>query len=165
MAELDKLDIYACALPMPSPDNPIAGEWTAEIARNIEINPSYEIYLVGHSLGVPAILHYLQQPNAKQIAGSILVSGPIETNPKWTKINNFMEGGFDWDRINANCKKHAVIHGDNDQTVPLSNAEKLSVALGAKLVVVKNGGHLNGSSGFNSLPQVLEALREMMSLS
>ncbi|MBI4599005.1 alpha/beta hydrolase, partial [Candidatus Uhrbacteria bacterium] len=60
MAELEKQEIYACALSMPMPENPVCDEWVGEISRHIERNSDDKIYLVGHSLGVPAILRYLE---------------------------------------------------------------------------------------------------------
>src|SRR3989344_3710325 len=86
MAKLEKKGIYACALSMPSPEKPICKEWIAEIARHVERNPSTssgqakkdKTYLVGHSLGVPAILRYLESKSARKIAGAVLVSGPCE---------------------------------------------------------------------------------------
>lgn len=78
MTELEKKDVYACALSMPNPEEPICFEWVEEIARHVERNKNDEIYLVGHSLGVPAILRYLEKPESQTIAGSILVSGPSE---------------------------------------------------------------------------------------
>ncbi len=50
MAELEKKDIYACALSMPDPENPLCSEWVAEIQRHVQRNKGDEIYLVGHSL-------------------------------------------------------------------------------------------------------------------
>ena len=130
MGELEKLDIYACALSMPNPDNPLCTEWVEEISRHIEKNKSDEIYLVGHSLGVPAILRYLEQaPQGAHIAGVILVSGPSEKNGN-EKIVNFLETPFDFKVIGLRVQKFAIIHGDNDPNVPLRNAEFLSKELG-----------------------------------
>src|SRR3989344_7039050 len=76
MTELDKLEIYACALSMPNSQNPVCSEWIKEIERHVEINKDQEIYLVGHSLGVTAILRYLEaKQTGHPIAGAVLVSG------------------------------------------------------------------------------------------
>ena len=69
---------------------------------------------------------------------------------------------FNFEKIKSNCKEFYIIHGDNDPNVPLANAEFLSQNLGGELIVVKNGGHLNGSSGWFELPQCLTALNKMM---
>lgn len=161
MGELEKRDVYACALPMPTPENPICNEWIEEISRHVERNSEDEIYLVGHSLGAPAILRYLEKPQEKSITGTVLVSGPSEKNNN-RKIDSFLDKNFDFEKIKVNCKKFAVIHGDNDSNVPLDNAKFLSQKLSGELVVILNGGHLNGSAGWFKLPQCLEALERMM---
>ena len=160
MAELEKLDIYACALPMPHPEYPSVAGWLDEIERHVRINEDDEIYLVGHSLGVPSILLFLESSEVK-IKGAVLVSGPLElTNNE--KVNPFLENGFDFDKIKSHTKKFAVIHGDDDPLVPLSDAKNLASNLNCHLEIIPNGGHLNGSSGWTSLPEVLTLLVNMM---
>lgn len=159
MGELEKKEVYACALAMPNPAKPVPAEWVKEIARHVEVNKQDQIYLVGHSLGVPAILHYMQRTKSK-IAGLVLVSGPILV-PKKKKIVAFVTKAFDYKKIKSKVKKITVIHGDNDDRVPVDEGKYLAKELNAKLVIVKNGGHLNGSSGWLQLPQALEVLNEM----
>jgi len=161
MAELEKQDIYACAIPMSKPEAPICAEWVEEISNIIESSIDDEIYLVGHSLGTPAILRYLELDSPQNIAGAVLVSGPIEKNNN-RKIDSFLETSFDFGKIKSRCNKFLVVHGDNDPYVPLSNAETISKSLNAELVVVPSGGHLNGSSGWLQLPPVLDGLLKMM---
>ncbi len=161
MGELDKEDIYACALSMPTPESPVCAEWVEEIARHVERNKNDEIYLVGHSLGVPAILRYLESGEAgPNVNGAVLVSGPCEKNGN-QKIENFFCKPFDYLAVKSRVRRFLVIHGDNDTHVPLSNAETLSKELNGELIVISNGGHLNGSSGWNTLPQSLAALNKM----
>lgn len=163
MAELEKLDVYACALPMPNPENPICEEWIEEIARHVEKNKEDEIYLIGHSLGSPAILRYLEavSQNIKNIVGVILVSCLSEKNNN-RKIDNFLDKPFNFSVIKSKTKKFVFIHGDNDPDVPLCNAEFLSKELGGELIIIPNGGHLNGSSGFFILPECLDAFKNML---
>jgi len=162
MTELGNKDIYACALSMPNPENPICTEWVEEISRHVDRNKNDEIYLVGHSLGVPAILRYLESsPKISNILGVVLVSGPYEKSGN-KKIENFLDRKFDFKTIKSKVQKFVVIHGNNDPHVPLSNAEALSRELESELIVVPNGGHLNGSSGWHSLPQCLDSLLKMM---
>ncbi len=159
MAELENNDIYACALSMPSPEDPKCNEWVQEIERHVERNSDDDIYLVGHSLGVPAIFRFLEK-SLYSLAGAVLVSGPANSTGN-EKVNRFFESDFDFDKIKNKCKKWTVIHGDDDTRVPLAEAEFLSQKLNCKLVVIPNGGHLNGSSGWRSLPACLEALLTM----
>jgi hypothetical protein len=161
MSELEKTKIYACALSMPTPEKPIWSEWVKEIGRHVEQNKKDQIYLVGHSLGVPAILRYLERTKSKNVKGAVLVSGPIYKTKK-KAINNFFKTSFDHKAIRSKTKKFLVIHGDNDPNVPLEQGRELAQELKGKLIVVKNGGHLNGSSGWYSLPQCLDGLKEMV---
>ncbi len=103
----------------------------------------------------------MRPPEGTRIAGAILVSGPCEPTGN-RKIEGFLRDPFDFAAIRANIGRCAVIHGDDDPLVPLAQAEKLSRELGARLTVVKNGGHLNGSSGWYELPEVLNELAGML---
>jgi predicted alpha/beta hydrolase family esterase len=158
MGELEKRDIYACALSMPDPEAPVCYKLVEEISRHI--NKDDEVYLVGHSLGASAILRYLESAPAG-IAGAVLVSGPIEKNRN-NKIDSFLDKPFDWKNIKSKASEFVIIHGDTDPNVPLNDAEILSKELDGELIIVKNGGHLNGSSGWLALPQCLNSLVEMM---
>ncbi len=91
----------------------------------------------------------------------MLVSGPIEQVQN-KDVDAFLAMPFDFPLIKTKVKKFAAIYGDNDPRVPVMHAEILSRELAGELVLVKNGGHLNGSSGWNELPQCLEALNKMM---
>lgn len=159
MGELEKKDIYCCSLPMPRPDNPFCDAWVEEIARHITKND--ETYLIGHSLGVPAVLRYLESKGAAPIAGAILVAGPLEKTQN-KKVESFLDKEFDFETIKKRCTLFSVIHGDNDTVVPLRDGEHLSSILNCSLIVVKNGQHLNGSAGWFELPQGLAVLEEMM---
>lgn len=158
MEELAKDDIYACALAMPNPDNPVKDEWVNEIKRHVTSKD--DIYLIGHSLGVPAIFHYLTLDEALNVKGSILVSGPC--NPVDNeKIKDFLDKKFDFSKIKKKAGQVVVIHGDDDPLVDLSDAQKISRELDGELIIIKGGKHLNGSAGWNQLPQCLDALKKM----
>lgn len=161
MGELEKQDIYACALSMPTPDIPLCNEWVEEVARHVERNKNDEVYLVGHSLGVPTIMRYLESSRALPISGAILVSGPCESLGN-EKLENFLNKPFAYEAIKLKAKKVLVIHGDNDTSVPLRDAQTISKELNGELIVIKNGGHLNGSSGWRTLPDCLSGLLKMM---
>jgi predicted alpha/beta hydrolase family esterase len=160
MGELEKIDVWASALPMPTPDAPVCSEWVEEIKRIVDREKEHEIYLVGHSLGGPAILRYLESNSSINIKGAVLASSPSEKNNN-RKIDSFLDLPFDFSKIKSKCEKFTIIQGDNDPNVPMSNAETLFQELWGELIIVPNGGHLNGSSGWTALPQALEALNKM----
>jgi uncharacterized protein len=165
MGELEKRYVYACSLPMPNPDHPVRSEWVDEIARQMEWSASDEVYLVGHSLGATTILRYLEDDRSRNIAGAVLVSGAIKGNEKSGAIDAFFESGYDFGKIKSKCDRLVVIHGDNDERVPLSDAETVAKELDGQLVVIESGGHLNAESGFLALPQCLVTIEGMMGAS
>ena len=164
MGQLEKHNIYACALPMPAPSNPVMEEWIKTISNNI-INPNEEIFMIGHSLGVPAILRYLEKLDLDvKIGGAVLVSGPVHKIGKlgYESVDSFLETQFDYERIKKICNSFSIIHGDNDPGVPFSDAEELSNFLSCNLISVPNGKHLNGSAGCYQLPEALDSLLKMI---
>ncbi len=161
MSELEKQDIYACSLPMPSPQAPKLSEWLEEIERHITKNKEDDIYLVGHSLGGTAILRYLEKYDSPNIKGVIIASAPCHQNEN-EKIREFLLDDFDWMKIKNKSPKVIVIHGDNDPFVPVSDAKETAEKLGGKLILIPNGKHLNGSAGFDKLPEALSAILEII---
>ncbi len=164
MRELAKNDIYACALPMPTPDIPIKEEWVKTISLSIG-EPNAEIFLVGHSLGVSAILRYLEKLKiGEKIGGAVLVSGPLHKIQKngYESVNNFLEAPFNFEQIKNICENFTVIHGNDDPNVPFTEAEELSGILSCDLISVPDGKHLNGSAGIYELPQALDAIKKMI---
>ena len=163
MSELNKKEIYACALSMPNTDHPVCKSWIKEIARHVDINKNDQIYLVGHSLGTTAILRYLESNLAKNISGAILVSGRIISTENKDVIS-FLNKSFDFKKIKNKSKNFVVIHGESDPMVPFENGQILSKELNCKFIPIKNAGHLTGSEGYSSLPQVLKALNDLLKI-
>lgn len=161
MDKLAQENIWACALAMPTPSNPSKDEWVKEIARSVgEAND--EIFLVGHSLGAPAVLRYLETlPEGKTIGGTVLVAGPCEKNDN-RKLDNFLETPFNYEYIKSKLKKCSIIHGDDDPYVPLSNGKIIAKELDGELIIIPNGKHLNHEFGWFEFPQALEVLLKMI---
>lgn len=164
MVELAKVGVYACSLPMPSSENPNKNEWIETIKEAVGI-PTNKIFLVGHSLGVPAILRYLEalDKDAK-IGGVVLVSGPVVMIEKngYEEVNKFLDTTFDFDHIKNVCNNFIIIHGDHDTAVPFSDAEFLVKNLNGELITVLGGGHLSPDEKCFELPQALDTLLRIM---
>lgn len=157
MAELEKLDVYACALPMPNPNEPLLLEWLAEMHRCIVRDVADDIYLIGHSLGGTVILRYLEQYESKNVKGVVIVSAPCHRNNN-RNIDTFLTTDFNWELLRTRNIPTVVIHGDNDPYVPVSDAEEIAKELSAPLTLIPNGRHLNGSAGFVELPEAIRGL-------
>lgn len=167
MEELSKKSIYACSLPMPTPDAPVKSEWVKTINEAVGTSTE-EIFLIGHSLGVPAILRYLESLDKdSKIGGVVLVSGPafVIKEDGYEQVNTFLDTSFDFDHIKNACNNFVVIHGDNDTNVLFSDAEFLRDKLSCELIPIPNGGHLNSAVGCYKLPEVLDSLIKMMKVS
>jgi predicted alpha/beta hydrolase family esterase len=161
MGKLQKINVYACALSMPKHGAPILNEWLDEVGRHVESNQEDEIYLVGHSLGVPTILKYLESmPEHIRVRGAVLVSGPAEKTTN-EKVAHFLSTPLDFEKICSKVSKFAIIHGDDDPVVPISNGGFLAEKLQCDLIVIHEGKHLNGSAGFLTLPECLKELEKM----
>lgn len=160
MAELKKLAVFATALDMPTPATPKQDEWVAEIARAVNRHAAgSEIYLVGHSLGVPAILDYLQSPLAKSVKGVVLVSGRIKPSDN-LKTAGFYQN-FEYAKIKSMSSGFVVIHAVDDDKVTYGEGEELAQELGVELVTLQTGMHLTGSQGVFTLPEALDALQKL----
>ncbi len=163
MAELEKHNIYACSLFMPKPNQPALSEWLEELHRVVESNPDDELYLVGHSLGGTLLLRYLENYDSKNIKGIVTVSA-VAHKAKTEKLGGFINDDFDLKTIASRVPSIVAIHGDNDEFVSVSDAEAIEREAGGKLIIIPNGGHLNGSAGFFQLPELLDSLLEMMKI-
>ncbi len=165
MGKLAKDNIWACALAMPMAGSPKKEQWVKKIQEEIG-EPHEEIFLVGHSLGVPAILNFLESlPSGSKIGGAVLVSGIIHVIPdkeRYLPINHFFDKDFKYQYIKDRCKNFVIIHAKNDENVPYQQAVDLSESLLVKLITLEEGGHLNASSGCYELPEALEELKKMM---
>jgi|GEM_PF-432861 predicted alpha/beta hydrolase family esterase len=170
LGELAEKNIPAVSLTMPHTNEPIVSEWVETIAKNVsEIQD--EVILVGHSLGVPAVLRYLETlPTNKRIYAVVLVSGfimplqPENRESDFRKIDVFVDPAIDLENVRAKIDSATVIHGRLDTIVPFSHAEIISKGLGAELVEVKQGDHFSQKTEpiCRALPQALEAIVSLL---
>ncbi len=157
MEELATKDIWACSLAMPGDEDPICDEWVQKIAQ--EIKEEKEVYLVGHSLGVRAVLRYLEEGNT--VRGAVLVSGRYG-KPTSGILGSFYGESLNFEKIKENCPEFVVIHGDNDPNVPYEDGKMMAEGLGCELITVHNGGHLSGKAQCFELPEARDVLFAMM---
>ena len=160
LGALGRENVFACSLAMPTSDAPKKEEWIQEIRRAVGA-PGEPVFLVGHSLGGPAILQYLATlPENSKIGGAILVSSPahLSKDDEHNPIANFFKPDFDFDHIKKVCGQFTVIHGTDDPVVPFSDAKEISKKLSCELIPIINGKHLNGAAGIYELPEAFSVL-------
>ena len=171
MEELAKKKIFACALPMPDSKKSVVSKWVEEIAHAVNNSPEDEIFLVGHSLGVPAIFRYFESISEnKKISGALLISGftspldPENSKSNYRAIDSFTVPSIDLEKVKNKAEKFIVLHSTDDPAVPFLHAEEISKALDCKLVKVEKGGHffILSEPIVYKLPEAFELLEEIL---
>jgi predicted alpha/beta hydrolase family esterase len=135
-------------------------EWVTMLAKTVG-DPDAETFLVGHSLGCITILRYLETLSTQEtIGGAVLISGFYE--PLWENYDaeDFVRGPIDWKAVKKACLSFRVIHGKDDDIVPLPFAERLAEKLQVALEVVP-GEHLGRKERLKELPAALKAVVEI----
>ena len=159
--ELEKLGHEVLVPAMPNADHPQQSAWVAHLHKVIGSADPHP-YLVGHSLGVIAILRYLETlPEGEEVGGAILVAGFSQPIGK-AALDSFFTAPLDYQKVKRAARSFIAIHSDNDPYVPIAQGELLRDEIGAQLVIMKNAGHVNAEDGFYRLPIVLENLQAVI---
>lgn len=151
--ELIKKGIKAEVPAMPNTNHPNYKEWL-DFLQEIIKNPGENTYLVGHSLGVIAILRYLESlSEGLKISGAILVAGFPEPIG-FKELDSFFQTPLNYEKVKKSAKMIVAIHSDNDPYVPIENGYLLRDKLDAELIIIPNAKHLNEGDGYFRLPIV-----------
>ena len=134
---------------MPTPAHPRLDEWLKILREGVKFEG--EVYLIGHGLGCPTIFNFLQSSAAiGAVEGVVLVSGLAKplSDPQFKILDEFMDGGFDFERIKCVAKQRAVIAARDDYIVPFSFSRELAEQIDARFYEVQKGGHFLDRDGF-----------------
>lgn len=100
----DDCDYRVHLLNMPSWDVPVIEKAVAYLEEVLPVDQlNQDVYLVGHSVGCLAILHYLAQVSAKhaekapQVGGVVCVAGWFSVDSPWQDILNWMHAPIDYE--------------------------------------------------------------------
>lgn len=150
---------------MPDTEHPKEDEWVARLAKVVD-EPDAETFLIGHSLGGITILRYLESLlDGERIGGVVLVaafSEPLPNRKAFAELNSFFTCPVNFERVRRTAAKQFVaIQSDNDRYVPVLHGEIFTEKLGARLITIKGGGHLNAGDGYMELPEALNELIAM----
>jgi uncharacterized protein len=142
----------------PTPIGQSLESWLRVLSQ-YENKINEETVLIGHSLGTPFILNYLEKTN-KKIKAAYLVAGYHKLlDNKFYELNkDFVYKEFNWEKIKSSCWKFFVISSDNDQYIPLETAKDMADILGATFEVVHDGGHLNKEAGYDEFPLLFDSI-------
>lgn len=165
--ELEKRGVEAVVPQMPEANAPAIEKWVPYLAELVGA-PDSETYLVGHSIGVPTIMHYLQTIDTS-VGGVIgvagwfnLIPGSIGGPDDEAVAKPWIETPIDTEKIKTVCQKFTAIFSDNDPYVPVSDAEIFRERLNAKIIIEHNRGHMGGHDNLKEFPLVLNELTELM---
>lgn len=163
-SELKDFNINIVIPKFPTPKDQNLENWN-EIFNEYNNLISADTIFVGHSLG-PAFIFNILENLKCPINASLLVAPFIGLLgiDEFDKVNEtFVMRDFDWDKIRKNCNNFYIYHSDNDPYVPHSKSEFIANKLAAKKYeIIRNGGHLNSSSGFNEFPVLLNDIKEII---
>lgn len=124
---------------MPGGKWPKKDEWVKIIT---ELEPDEETVLIGHSLGVPAILRYLEV--AKKPVGKLFLIAGFAQDLGMEETRNFVAEPFDWEKIKTNEKEIYVINETNDPWVPIERGKEIAEAMGGEFIEVQGNIHFDG---------------------
>jgi len=156
--ELEDKNIKTSVPNLPNTQNPILADWLDHISKNIKINKN--TILIGHSLGVPCILRFLEKLNKNnKVKAAYLVSG-FDRSLDITELDNFIDKPFNWNKIRNSSEKFTIINSDNDPYIPINIGNELAKNLGEKLLIEHNAGHINEPGGYLSYQRLLNLILE-----
>ena len=172
--ELEKDGAFKVEIPaMPNTARPEPRAWQEKLAEVIG-TADENLYLVGHSVGVPAIFRYIERlPEGIRIGGVVSVAGYTDALEDVAAIGDktvlppFFDPPFDWEKIKRSAKKFVVIYSNNDPYVSPKYAEIIKDELDAELILKKGMGHFSEPDGegdsviVKELPDVVEAIKKM----
>ena len=162
--ELEKLGVEVSVPALPNTNSPQLGEWLPYLKKTVGA-PDEETYLVGHSLGCPTILRYLQSlDDGQKVGGALLVAGFAEPLVQLPELDSFTEGEWNDAKVRAGANKLTIMNSDDDPAVPYVNGEHVRDRFKAKLITVHNAGHINEKSGYTEVPFVLDELKKMLEI-
>lgn len=144
---------------MPTREGQSLEGWFAAFAEAVgDCTP--DTVLIGHSLGAVFMLRLLERLSTP-IRGALFVAGFLGELglPEFDTLNaSFVRAPFRWGEIRRNRGFARVYHGENDPYVPLSQAQELSREIGAALVQIPGGRHLNAEAGYIKFELLLNDL-------
>jgi uncharacterized protein len=156
--ELEGMQYEVIVPKFPTPLDQSLESWT-RIFSKYESKINEETVLIGHSLGAPFILNYLEKTNKKIKAAILAAAFCKQLGIQYDEINKtFVDKQFNWEKIKQSCSKFFIFNSDNDPWIPLQTAQDLAKNLNAELNIVHDGGHLNKKAGYEDFPILLETI-------
>jgi predicted alpha/beta hydrolase family esterase len=145
---------------LPHADHPGRQEWFDTIKDLLKDVDASQLVIVGHSLGVPAALDFIEQAPSK-IKALISVSGFSDNYG--SEYNDFymQEKTIDFAKVKSHLEQSFVFYGDDDPYVPQQSLQMLANDLGVQPTILHSGGHINSETGYTTFPKLLETIKHI----
>lgn len=165
-AQLEQRGFLVRVPQLPHAEAPIIGEWLDRLEKDFG-EPTEQDILIGHSLGCQAIIRYLAGLQwDKHTAAMICVAGFFELVPLPADDQMIFQPWYDEPIDYGTVKKRSgriiALFSDNDPWVPVENERLFRECLGAQTQILHNRGHFSGREGTTKLPELLEAMSELL---
>ena len=135
---LEKLGYVVTAPNMPNSFHPDKEEWVNVITH---FAPDEDSVLIGHSLGAPAILRYLEKTDKK--VGKIFLVAGFASDLGFNETRKFVIDPFDWDKIKQNVEEIFVLNQIDDPWVPFAVGAEMAKNLSVEIVKVDGNNHFD----------------------
>lgn len=147
---------------LPHSDHPDRAEWLKTIKKEVKDVAFSDLTVVGHSLGVTTALDLIESEK-KKVKALVSVSG--FSKDYGAELNSYFlrKREIDFKAVSELIGRVFVVYGDDDPYVPQKILKDLADKLGVKPVIVKKGGHLNMTSGYQKFPLLLELVERVVS--
>ncbi|PIT51968.1 RBBP9/YdeN family alpha/beta hydrolase [Snodgrassella communis] len=147
---------------MPEPDCPQASEWQQTLDEIIG-QPQANTFLIGHSLGVITLLHFLSRHRPAWVGGLILAAGFTTHLPELKILDDYIHASQpDFTVLQQiSMPVHSII-STNDPCVPEAASSTIAHALHSSIDYVPSGGHLMAEDGFSELAPAWQSLQQML---
>ena len=153
---------------MPDTLHPTIDGWVsalADAAGEIDENTIF----VGHSIGCQTIMRFLEKLSENtKVGGIVLVAAWLHlTSETWDEeytkeiAKPWIETPMGFEKIKNLSKNIVCIQSENDPYVPVSDAKIFEKRLGAKIIFLKNAGHIAAEDGITELPEALEQIKDI----
>ena len=150
---------------MPNTDKPDIKEWIDNLEKKV-LNLDENTYFIGHSIGCQTIMRYLENKNVNKIGGILFVAPWIELLPYAINDEESYKIAYPWlnTQINFESIKKLTdnitcIFSDNDYFVSSNQKEKFKELLNAKIITVKNKGHISMEDNVYELDEILKEIK------
>ena len=127
---------------------PVREDWIEKLAETVNTS-TRPVVLVGHSLGIPTIIHAIPAFE-KRVAGAFLVAPPEVDNPKIRPKHLMSFGPYPRDPLPF---PSILIASRNDSFGAFNHAGDIANAWGSEFFDAGEAGHINEETGFGPWPE------------